>query len=179
MMRSGAAVCVAALMAGCSTAPREFRATLAQPVPQNSNFDADMRQCQVLVRKGVTRNFSGTAAQLVVGTGGSIAAGSVAGSAGSTLGAVAGLGSAAMLAAGPLLAAGVASAIKSGREKKYRAALGTCLDEQGYQVAGWERQKKLTKAEVAATVAAMQAASTKADVPAAALNAPAAPPITP
>lgn len=153
------AAAILLLVAGCSTRPREFRATLAPTVASPpERFDADMLRCQVLVRKGVKKGFAGSAAQLALGTGGGILAGGAAGTAGTTLSSTISIGASTMFVVGPLVGFGISRAIRSGREKKYRSRLETCLGEYGYQVAGWEKQKKLTKADIAAAVAAMQAA---------------------
>jgi hypothetical protein len=165
----GVAIAAVALVSGCSTRPREFRANVVASLPVERNFDTDMRECQVMVRKGIKKDFRRTAAQVAAGAGGGIAIGvaatSVALSNATTLSGALGatsVGGAAMSVGGPLIAFGVSRIIRTGREKKYRAGLESCLGEYGYQVAGWEKQKKLTKAEVAAAVAAMQAADAAA-----------------
>jgi hypothetical protein len=164
LSRAVTVIAIFALVGGCSTRPREFRADIAASPPEARNFDADMRQCQVMVRQGVKKDFKRTAAQVALGTGGGIAIGGAVASAAAAnattlsgaFGAM-GAGAAAMTVAGPLIGFGVSRMIRTGREKKYRAALEACLGEYGYQVAGWKKQKKLTKAEIADAVAAMQA----------------------
>jgi hypothetical protein len=148
-------VVIASLTMGCSTRPREFRAQLAAPTTDEQKFEQDMRLCQVMVRRGFQSNFKAAAAQVLMGTGGGVVAGSVAGSFGTTLSSAIGLGSGALVVAGPLIGFGVSRAIRSGREKKYKAALTTCLSEYGYAVATWEKQKRLTKAEIAGALGAV------------------------
>jgi hypothetical protein len=131
---------VATTASGCSTRPREFRAQLAQPAAVPANFDRDMRFRQVLVRRGVKKDSAGSAAQVAL----------LAGSLGTTFSSSIGLGASGMFVAGPLVGFGVSQVIRSGRERKYRAALTTCMAEYGYSVAGWERQQRLTKPEVEA-----------------------------
>jgi hypothetical protein len=167
--RAVVVIAIVTLASGCSTRPREFRANVVASPPVERNFDTDMRQCQVMVRKGIKKDFRRTAAQVVAGAGGGLVVGTaVAGVAAANATTLSGAfgaasaGGAAMSVGGPLIAFGVSRMIRTGREKKYRAALETCLGEYGYQVAGWEKQKKLTKAEIAAAVAAMQAADTAA-----------------
>lgn len=143
---------VATTASGCSTRPREFRAQLAQPAAVPANFDRDMRFRQVLVRRGVKKDSAGSAAQVALssGGGGDVAGGALAGSLGTTFSSSIGLGASGMFVAGPLVGFGVSQVIRSGRERKYRAALTTCMAEYGYSVAGWERQQRLTKPEVEA-----------------------------
>lgn len=40
---------------------------------------------------------------------------------------------------------GVSRAIRSGREKKLKQAMGRCLEEYGYQVEAWTLAKKAKK----------------------------------
>lgn len=162
-MRMWVAVAAAAgvLTSGCSSRPREFRAKLATSAATPDRFEQDLTLCQVLVRKGVRGNFKTTAAQVgtgaVVGTLGAAAVGTIAASsaasAGSGFNILAGSGIGAASTALPIIgtaaAFGMSRIIRSGREKKYKAALGMCMTEYGYAVEGWEVQKRLTKAAVA------------------------------
>jgi cell division septation protein DedD len=160
---------VVVLIGGCSTRPREFRAKLATPAPDQPAFERDLQICQVLVRKGVRGNFAQTAAQLgvgaAVGTGVgaavTTAALSSAGTGISSLGNIAAApaaGAAAAFIVAPLAIFGVSRVIRSGREKKYKAALGTCLTEYGYTASGWEKQKKISKEDRARIIASLKAA---------------------
>ncbi len=161
---------MAALVAACSTRPREFRADLAAPAQDVSAFDRDMRQCQVLVRSGAKKDFKGTVAQIGLGSGVGLAAGvgasTVAASSistaslGSAINGAAGAaatGAATALVVAPLAAFGVARIIRSGREKRYKSALGTCLSEYGYSVSSWQKQPKLKRADIAAAKLLMTA----------------------
>lgn len=164
MRFTGSMAIAAVLLSACSTRPREFRAQLEAPPPDAQTFERDMRRCQIMVRRGVKKDFTGTAAQAMLGTGGGIGAGALAGGLGTTLSSSVGIGASAMFVVGPLVGFGVSRAIRSGREKKYKEALGSCMAEYGYGVADWQKQKRLTKAEIAAALNPdEQGAPSKAD----------------
>ena len=153
---------MATLGAACSTRPREFRADLAAPAQDVSAFDRDMRQCQVLVRSGAKKDFKGTVAQIGLGSGVGILAGGGVGAAAATastatFNGVVGAATATTLFVGPLASFGVSRIIRSGREKRYKSALGTCLSEYGYSVSSWKKQPKLKRADIAAAKLLMTA----------------------
>lgn len=162
----------AALLAGCSTRPREFHAQLAAPSPDTAKFEHDMRLCQIMVRRGVKTNFASAAAQGVLGTAGGIGAGAVAGGLGATFSSSVGIGASSMFIAGPLIGFGVSRGIRSMRERRYKERLGACMTEYGYNVADWAKQKRLTKEDIAATLAERERAAAVAPAPAPVLATP-------
>lgn len=172
MRRAALMACIAVCASGCSTRPREFRPTLASPTTDQSKFDETLLQCQVMVRRGVKGNFATTAAQLGAGSAGGIAASALAASAfsgattsGFVNGAAITAGGSALLVVGPLAGFGVSRLIRTSREKKYKAALGTCLSEFGYSAQGWDKQKKLSKEQVNAVIEKWKTASTPSTDP--------------
>ena len=153
-----ALVGVAMLVSGCSTRPRNFTAELSAPVVDRMAFEGDFRTCQTLVRQGRTADFkSGAAAMLATGVG-TIGAGAAMAGTGlvgiTTGGGAAAAASIAMPVVGVFLGFGVSRIIRSGKERKYKRAMVTCLDEYCYGVSRWATVKKR---EDAAKIAAAKA----------------------
>ncbi len=148
----------ALLVSGCSTRPRQFTATLTTPASDPTGYDRDFQTCQTLVGKGYQSNFKATALKLGIGTaagiGGGLAVGAVVASAVTPTVASLGFnsvaaGAAAFTVAVPVIGIGVgfgvSRAIRSGREKRIKAALASCLSEYGYSVDSWKPVKKVRK----------------------------------
>ena len=154
-----ATAAAAMLATGCSTRPRNFTAELSAPVPDRAAFEDDFRTCQTLVRQGHKSNFKGAAASALatgVGTVGAGAAMASAGLVGITSGGGA-LAAAAMPVVGVFLGFGVSRMIRSGKERKYKRAMDTCLDEYGYGVSRWSTvKKKDDAAKIAAAKASIR-----------------------
>ena len=150
----------AMLATGCSTRPRNFTAELSAPVPDRAAFEDDFRTCQTLVRQGHKSNFKGAAASALatgVGTVGAGAAMASAGLVGITSGGGAVVAAAAMPVVGVFLGFGVSRMIRSGKERKYKRAMDTCLDEYGYGVSRWSTvKKKDDAAKIAAAKASIR-----------------------
>lgn len=145
-------VIVALLVSGCSSRPREFVATLKTPAADGLTFQNEFETCRTLARKGYKSNFKAAAVSTVSGTAVGLGAGTVAASAAASatqgfdaFGAAIGAGSAALFFVGIGAGFGVSRAIRSGREKKLKKAMGACLSEYGYDVDMWTKTKRRKK----------------------------------
>ena len=166
----------ALVLSGCSTRPREFSAALAAPIAERETYRQTFADCRAMVRAGHSRDFKATAATALAtgaGTVGSAMAMVGAGVVGPfTAGAGAVAATAALPVVGVLAGFGVSRAIRSGKERKYKRAMGTCLDEYGYTVASWDTVGKkqdpariaADKARVAVPEAKLTAAAESAEV---------------
>jgi len=139
----------AALLAGCSTAPRDFTPTLATPATTATNYEADLADCKTQVASGRRSDFnSGRTTAVVAGSAVGVGAGLATGaSAASGMGMMAGTAGAAGMAVGMVVAAPlgvvvVSKTIRAHKEREIKAATATCLQEHGYQVASWRRTGK-------------------------------------
>ncbi len=164
-MNRNAMICAltgaAMLVTGCSTRPRNFTAELSAPVADRMAFESEFRTCQTLVRQGRKNDFrSGAATALATGVG-TVGAGAAMAGTGlvgiTTGGGAAAAASMAMPVVGVFLGFGVSRMIRSGKEGKYKRALGACLDEYGYGVSRWSTvKKKEDAAKMAATRATVR-----------------------
>lgn len=149
-----AALAVAAMataLAGCSTKPRNFAASVSTPVPDRVAFEQDYRTCAALVKSGHKSGFRTAAAASAVsagavgaGVGTGMAVASAGGTSTGFSGMGAGLGTAfaaATVVAG-LAGFGITRAIRGGKERKFKRNMSACLSEYGYEVADWEKLKK-------------------------------------
>ena len=156
----------ALLIGGCSSRPRQFAPTLKTPASNQATYDKDYLTCRTLVGKGYKSDFKATALTLGIGTaaglGGGLAVGAVVISTTTptlaTLGlnaSAAGIGAASV--AFPIIGIGVgfgvSRAIRSGREKRIKTALASCLGEYGHSVDGWTLVKKAKSQSTAPTPA--------------------------
>jgi hypothetical protein len=138
-------VLVACSLSACSSRPREFAPSLAATPEDQSRFADDYERCRVMVAQGQRSGFGSRLASGTVGVASGVGVG--AAMAGGTYGTVAGAATAAaatlvlMPVVGVLGAWGLAKAKKSKKEREVKEALGTCLSENGYQVAGWTPDK--------------------------------------
>lgn len=147
--RNGLIVCMAAALAttACSTKPRTFSASVrpSATVIAAQNEGLTFSTCDNLVRKGHQGNFTSAAASgaagAVAGTAGGIGV-AVSGLGGSSLSTAGAAASVAMPVIGLAAAFGVNRAIRAGRERKYKRAMGACMEEFGYSVVDWQRMRK-------------------------------------
>lgn len=139
-------------LSSCSSRPREFVAIIQPPAADEIAYQRDFETCRTLARQGHRSGFK--AAALSGGAGvaagaGATAIGMSAGAIGPFMGATA---SAAATVALPVIGIGVgwgvSRAIRSGREKKLKQAMGRCLEEYGYRVETWTLAKKAKKPPV-------------------------------
>ncbi|QKG72004.1 hypothetical protein [Erythrobacter mangrovi] len=139
-------VALSVMAAGCSTRPRNFSANISAPVADRMAFENDYRTCEKLVRAGHSSNFKGAAATLATTGVATVGAGAAMMSTG--LGGVniatgaASTSLAAVPVIGILAGFGVSRAIRGGKERKYKRAMGNCLAEYGYPVGTWTKLKK-------------------------------------
>lgn len=142
---------VALISGGCSTRPRTFNPVLAAPSADPAAYQRDLSECRTLVAQGKRTGFG----DAVVATGTGAVAGAATGVAAAGTGAIpigigmSGAAAAAFVAVMPLagIAAGVGvtRAIRSGKEKKVKAALADCLAAHGHSVDSWRLVKKARK----------------------------------
>jgi len=146
-----------ATLAGCSSRPREFSPVLAAPAADQSAFNAAVAECGALLADGRLtsdgRMASGAAGAAAGGA--TLAAGSAAASGAGMFGGMAVAGATIVLL--PFVAVGGAYGMAKARQKRKEAAIQSamagCLDERGFEVAGWQQKGKLIpvrKAEAAA-----------------------------
>lgn len=142
---------VALIAGGCSTRPRTFNPVLAAPTADPAAYQRDLSACRTMVAQGKRSGFGDAA----VATGTGAVAGAATGAAAVGTGAIplgigmSGAAAAALVAVMPLagIAAGVGvtRAIRSGKEKKVKAALADCLAAHGHAVGSWQLVKKARK----------------------------------
>ena len=145
---------LAVLLAGCSTAPRDFTPALAATAAPQPAFEADLADCKAQVASGRRANFdnSGRATSVAAGSAIGVGAGLATGaSAASGMGMMAGAAGGAGLAAGFVIAAPIAivavsKSIRARKEREIKAATATCLQERGYVVTEWRRTPRATPA---------------------------------
>jgi len=143
-------ICLAAALAStaCSTKPRTFSATVqpatglaAAPANQAEVFST----CDRLVRAGHKSEFAAVAASGAA-TGATLVGGAGAIAASGTIGIGATAAGTVMMAALPFVGIaagfGVNRMIRSGRERKYKRIMATCMGELGYEVVDWTRAAK-------------------------------------
>ena len=144
-------ICVWAVIAcltlqGCSSRPRNFTPTLAAAPASQTEFDAAYATCQQLFIEGKLDS-SGR----VGSAGAGLAAGGATAAVGSTA-AVATAGYAGMAVAAATIvllpfavlggAWGMSRAKRAKKERAIKTAMEGCLQERGYQVAGWSKSAK-------------------------------------
>ena len=142
---------------GCSSRPREFTPQLTAAAASQAAFDAAYAECQTLFVAGKL-DASGRSGSGAVGAAAGVATAAVGTGTAVAVGGYAGL--AAMSATVVLLpfailggAWGMSKMKRSKKERAIKTALGGCLAERGYQVAGW------SKAVRKPTIVAAKAAS--------------------
>ena len=136
-------VAVAVAVQGCSSRPREFRPTLAAAPVSAAEFDAAYGECtQLLVAGKLDKD-----GRLSSAAGGAATGAGVAAAGGAAAAAAAGYTGMAVAAATVVLlpfalvggAWGMSKMKRAQKEKAIKAAIGGCLKERGYEVAGWEK----------------------------------------
>ncbi|MFZ9396920.1 MAG: hypothetical protein ACO25F_12780 [Erythrobacter sp.] len=140
---------MATALAGCSTKPRNFAASVSTPVNDRIAFEQDYRTCAALVKSGHKSGFRSAATTTAISAGAvGAGAGVAALGAGGTYSSVGAAGAAAgtVLAAATVVAGlagfGITRAIRGGKERKFKRNMAACLAEYGYQVTDWEKLKK-------------------------------------
>lgn len=143
------AMCLAIALsaAGCSTRPRTFSATVTpvdSTVPLAQSEILAFTNCDSQVRQGRKNGFTTaavTGAATTVGLygGAGIATSGIAGGSLSAAGATA---AAAVPIIGIAAAFGMNRLIRSGRERKYKRTMTTCMNELGYKVIDWTKVPK-------------------------------------
>ena len=131
---------------GCSSRPREFAPTLAAPPASPSEFDSVYATCRQLLVAGKLDS-SGRAGSAGAGTAAGAATAVAGGAAASSM--VPAVGAALASATVVLLpfvalggAWGMAKMKRAKKEKAIKTAMVGCLQERGYQVAGWSKGVK-------------------------------------
>jgi len=148
-----AAVAMAMLAAGCSSRPREYRATLAAPptAEAQAKFAADQAECRELLVAGKLDKDGRLAS-----AGAGAAAGAATAVGGAALASSAGLyGGMAVASATvvliPFAAVGgawmMANAKRSKKEKIIQQAMAGCLTERGHTILGWEKTGEKMKVD--------------------------------
>ena len=146
----GCALVAVLSLQGCSSRPREFTPNVATAAVDQSQFDAAYEDCRQLLVAGKL-DASGRGGSGAAG----VAAGATTAAVGSTAAAAVG-GYAGLAAASATIvllpfavvggAWGMAKMKRARKERAIKTAMEGCLQERGYQVAGWS--KAIRKATV-------------------------------
>jgi hypothetical protein len=127
----------------CSSRPRDFTPTLASPGANQANFEAAYVSCHQRLVAGKLDS-SGRSGSLGAGAGAGAGTAAVGGTAAAVAG---GWGGVARASATVVLlpfaviggAWGMSRAKRAKKERAIKTALTGCLQEHGFQVAGWSR----------------------------------------
>jgi hypothetical protein len=139
-------LCLALVLAGCSSKPREFTPTLGAAPTDQVKFDAANAECKQLFVTGKLDS----SGRLASGGAGAVAGGAV-GAAGAAAAASAGLYGGMAVASATLVlmpvaviggAIGMAKNTRHKKEMVVQRALAGCLHERGYDVQGWQKAKR-------------------------------------
>ena len=140
------AIVAAVALQGCSSRPRTFNATLVAAPADQAAFEADYAACNKLLVEGkldTSGRVASAGAGAATGAGVAVAGGALATS---TVPAVGAAIASATVVALPFVAIagawGMAKAKRAKKEKAIKTAMAGCLNERGYQVAGWVKAKK-------------------------------------
>jgi hypothetical protein len=155
-MRRATTLMMLAVLAGCSTKPRDFKPTMAiAPVNQDVQT-RDFAVCKMMVDRGVSGNFTKQAIALTPGAVGVTAGAAVgyAAAVNATIGATASAltggaaattstaGAATLSTALPIIGAAasiaISASVKKSNEKKVKSAMGACMKEYGHDVTDWQ-----------------------------------------
>jgi hypothetical protein len=141
---AGLSACL--LLQACSSRPREFTPTLTVPATSQSEFDAAYAECNQLLVEGKLDSAGRTASGAAGAAAGATTA-AVGGAAATAVGGYAGLAAAsATIILLPVAiiggAWGMSRAKRAKKEAAIKTAMGGCLSERGYQVAGWSKALK-------------------------------------
>jgi hypothetical protein len=139
------ALAISLTVPGCSSRPREFNPTLAAPAADQSAFASAYVTCRQLLVEGKldASGRSGSA-------GAAAAAGATTAAAGTALATAGGYAGLAAASATIVLlpfalvggAWGMAKMKRAKKERAIKTAMTGCLQERGYQVAGWSKAVK-------------------------------------
>jgi hypothetical protein len=151
------AVAAFALLAGCSSRPRQFSPVLASPAADPSAFNATVSECGTLLAEGKLtsdgRLASGAAG--AAASGAALAVGTAAASSAGMFGGLAVAGATLVLL--PFAAVGGALSVAKAKRKKREAAIQTamagCLAERGHEVTGWQQVGKVVAVKKASAPA--------------------------
>lgn len=127
----------------CSSRPRDFRPTLGSPTASLADFEAAYATCHQLLVAGKL-NSSGRSGSLAGGAGAGAGTAAVGGTAAAMAG---GWGGVALASATVVLlpfaivggAWGMSRMKRAKKERAIKTALEGCLQERGFQVAGWSK----------------------------------------
>lgn len=141
------AVAAVAILAGCSSRPREFSPVLAVPAADQIAFNAAVSECGTLLSQGKLtsdgRLASGAAGAAVGGA--TLAAGAAVASSAGMFGGLAVAGATIVLL--PFAAIGGAYGMAKAKQRKKEAAIqraiAGCLRERGHEVSGWQQKGKV------------------------------------
>src|SRR5947209_7901834 len=127
----------------CSSRPRDFSPTLATPAASRADFDTAYATCRQLLLAGKL-NSSGRSSSLGAGAKAGAGTAAVGGTAAAMAG---GWGGVALASATVVLlpfavlggAWGMSRMKRAKKERAIKTALEGCLQERGFQVAGWSK----------------------------------------
>ena len=127
----------------CSSRPRDFMPTLASPAVSQADFETAYATCRQLLVAGKLDS-SGRSSSLAGGAGAGAGTAAVGGTAAAMAG---GWGGVALASATVVLlpfavlggAWGMSRAKRAKKERAIKTALAGCLQERGFQVAGWSK----------------------------------------
>jgi hypothetical protein len=130
----------------CSSRPREFTPMLITPTASQVQFDAALSECKQLLIAGKL-NSSGRAGSAGAGAAAGAATVAGGGTAAAAIGGYAGLAAAsATIVLLPFAiiggAWGMSKIKRAKKEAVIKSAMGGCLRERGYEVAGWSKAVK-------------------------------------
>ena len=141
---AGLAACL--LLQACSSRPREFTPTLAAPAASQADFDAAYSECRQLLVEGKLDS-AGRSASGAAGIAAGATTAAVGSAAATAVGGYAGLAAAsATIVLLPVAIVGGAWGMsrmkRAKKERAIKTALTGCLQERGYEVAGWSKALK-------------------------------------
>ena len=136
--------CVA--LQACSSRPREFTPTLAAAPADQAQFETAYTTCQQLLAAGKL-DLTGRRGSAATGAAAGAGTAAVGGATAAAMGGYAGVAAAsATIVLLPFAvvggAWGMAKMKRARKERAIKAAIGECLHERGYEVAGWSRSLK-------------------------------------
>jgi len=139
------AICCLALQA-CSSRPRDFTPTLAAAPADQLQFDAAYASCRDELAAGkldLSGKGSSAGAGAAAGAGTAVAGGATAAALGGYAGAAAAASTIVLLPFAIIGGAwGMSKMKRAKKERAIKLALGNCLHERGYEVAGWSKSLK-------------------------------------
>jgi hypothetical protein len=161
------------LVSACSSRPRPFAPVLDVPPADQRAFDlAQIRCADLLVKRKLDKDGRLGSAGAGAGAGAAVAAvGTTAASAAGFYGGLAVASATIILLPFAVIggAFGMSRMKRTAKEKAVKQAMAGCLSEQGYEVSSWAR---MSKAELAATKARLEALKVPEEPPAPAADQP-------